>query len=248
MIRTLCALAFAATAILVPGVAQAPGCEVSSASLEWGFKESFRGYIDGSIANGEWTVADGATYETPSFGFSATTGRVDPRAPSGSVGFAGSVRFTGHGGILDTTIADPVLVLRGGGTRDGGTGVLLLDVSGPTMDGDEVSVAETPFVTVDLSGQVLGPVDGIITITEAPTALTAEGEDAFPNYPAGEVFDPISATIDVGDCDLAGQPIGSEVIDADPTGNATVWVVLVVVAALLLVAILAVLLIVRRRR
>ena len=71
MIRPLSVLALAAAAVLMPGVAhaqagsssQAPGCDVVSASLEWGFKESFRGYIDGSIANGEWTVAEGAAYE-----------------------------------------------------------------------------------------------------------------------------------------------------------------------------------------
>ena len=181
-----------------------------AATLDWGFKESFRAYIDGAIANGEWTVDEGATYATPTFSFPGVSGRVDPRDPNGSVSFAGSVRFTGHGGILDTTIANPVLVVRGDGT-----GLLLLDVSGPTMDGDEVAVVEAPFLTVDLAGQDLTPVDGLITIDAAPTALTAEGEAAFPNYPEGEAFDPITVTMDVGDCDLTGQPIGTDVLGGD---------------------------------
>lgn len=190
--------------------AQAPGCEVESATLDWGFKESFRAYIDGSIANGEWTVADGATYSTPSFGFAGIDGRVDPRDPNGSVDYAGSVRFTGHGGILDVTIANPVLVLRGDGT-----GLILLDVSGETMEGDPIAATATPFVSIDLAGQDLTPVNGVVTIDAAPTTLTEEGESAFSNYPAGEAFDPISATLDVGDCDLSGQPIGTDTIVED---------------------------------
>lgn len=191
-----------------PAFAQAPGCDIESATLDWGFKESFRAYIDGSIANGEWTVADGATYATPSFGFPSDSGRIDPRGPNGSIAFTGSVRFTGHGGILDTTVANPVLVVRADGT-----GALLLDVSGPTMEGDQVSVTEATFLDIDLAGQDLTPVDGIVTIDAAPTTLTVDGAEAFPNYEAGSAFDPITVTADVGDCDLTGQPIGTDVID-----------------------------------
>lgn len=222
--------------------AQMPGCDVESATLEWGFKESFRSYIDSSIANGEWTVADGATYDTPVFGFSSDTGRIDPRDPNGSVSFAGSVRFTGHGGILDTTVANPVLVLRGDGT-----GLLLLDVSGPTMEGDPVEVTGAPFVELDLAGQDLTPVDGIVTIDEAPAELTEEGAEAFPNYPAGEAFDPVSATIDVGECDLSGLPIGGDAIVEEPT-TGWLWVLVPVAAAVLVLAAVVAVLLARRRR
>lgn len=251
MIRTLSALTLAAVAVLAPGAAsaaeaQAPGCDVESATLDWGFKESFRGYIDGSIANGEWTVADGATYATPTFGFTTEEGRIDPRDPNGQVDFPGSVRFTGHGGILDTTIANPVLLFRGSEPA-----LLLLDVSGPTMEGDEVAVTATPFVTIDLAEQDLAPVDGVVTIVDASTTLTADGEAAFPNYPAGEAFDPISATIDVGDCDLSGLPIGGDAGDppADGViGDATPWIVLVGALATVLVVLVVILLVGRRRR
>lgn len=216
--------------------AQAPGCDVASATLDWGFKESFRAYIDGSIANGEWTVADGATYATPSFGFTAENGRLDPRDPNGSIDFPGSVRFTGHGGVLDTTIANPVLIFRGADED----ALLLLDVSGPTMEGDQVAVTATPFVTIDLAGQDLAPVDGVVTIVDAPTTLTADGEAAFPNYPAGTEFDPISATVDVGaDCDLSSLPVGGDASDGDAGLSPALIVVpsaLVVIAAAAVIA------------
>lgn len=247
MRRLLAVLAVATLALgpatsAVSSPAQAPGCDVASGELSWGFKESFRAYIDGSIANGEWTVADGATYDTPSFGFPAGSGRVDPRDPNGSVAFTGAVRFTGHGGVLDTTIANPVLVLRADGT-----GVLLLDVSGPTMDGDQVSVTEAEFLDVDLAGQDLTPVDGVITIEEAPTTLTADGEVAFPNYPAGEAFDPVSATLDVGECDLEGQPIGTDT-QGDTSVTGTPWLAPVIGAAAVLVAAVVIALLAIRRR
>ncbi len=69
--------------------------------------------------------------------------------------FHGSVRFTGHDGILDTTIADPVVRIAADGTA-----TVLLDVSGPTMEGDQVDLSDVDFVT--------GPVD--------PESVTADGE------------------------------------------------------------------------
>jgi hypothetical protein len=249
MIRRTLTLAAAALLVLAPAVAataapaQAPGCETESASMSWGFKESFRAYIDGSIANGEWTVGDGATYATPEFGFLATDGRIDPRGPIGSISFAGSVHFTGHGGILDTTVANPVLVLRADDTA-----VLLLDVSGPTMEGDQVAVTGAVFVDVDLGGQDFTPNNGIITIVEAPTTLTEDGAEAFPNYEAGEAFDPISVRIDVGDCDLTGLPIGTDSYEEGVIGDATPFIVLIAAIAGALLIGVVVFVVVRLRR
>ncbi|MEO8262735.1 MAG: HtaA domain-containing protein [Pseudolysinimonas sp.] len=180
--------------ILVPGVlatlvAIAPGCDVSGATLDWGFKESFRAYIASDIANGEWTTADGATYETPSFSWTDGTGRWDPATGQGYIDFTGSVRFTGHDGLLDTTIANPTLLLNG----DSGT--LLLDVTGATMDGDMIDSLDVSFV--DLPELAVAGDDAVRTV-DAATALSADGEIAFPNYPAGEAFDPVSVTLNVG--------------------------------------------------
>ncbi len=233
MRRALAVLLAAGIMAVAPAgaaAAQAPGCDIESGTLSWGFKESFRAYIDGSIANGEWTVADGATYDTPSFGFPAESGRVDPRDPNGSIAFTGSVRFTGHDGILDTTVANPVLVVR-----PDGTGMLLLDVSGPTMDGDDVTVTEADFVDVDLTGQNLTPVDGVITIDAAPTTLTEDGAVAFPNYEAGSPFDPLTVTLDVGDCDLIAQPVGTDAVEDGGTPPYLLYIGAAVVGAALIV-------------
>jgi hypothetical protein len=168
--------------------AEVVGCAVESAELDWGLKESFRAYIDGSIANGEWTTADGATYETPLFswagkgGFDADTGDAD-------LAFAGSVRFTGHGGVLDTTIANPRVVI------DGDRAVLLLDVTGTTQDGQPVSALGVEFVELDLAAAEAGGGGDLVSFAGIPTTLTAAGAAAFGTYDAGTGFDPVDVRI-----------------------------------------------------
>lgn len=112
--------------------------------------------------------------------------------------FTGGIRFTGHDGLLDTTLADPTLVID-----QPGHAVLRLDVSGVTMDaamaGETTATTSTqvPFVDIDLSGATTS-VDGdtvTINAAEAPTAITAEGFAAFGNYEAGTPFDPISLQV-----------------------------------------------------
>jgi hypothetical protein len=175
--------------LIAAALAVPPGCDVSDATLTWGFKESFRAYIDSDIANGEWTTADGATYTTPSFAWSGGTGRFDPATGTGYIDFTGSVRFTGHDGLLDTTIQNPTVLLQG----DSGT--LSLDVTGVTMDGDMVDSTDVAFVDL-ASAEVVGG-DAVRTL-DAETTLTDDGAIAFPNYAVGEAFDPVSVSMTVG--------------------------------------------------
>jgi hypothetical protein len=174
------------------------GCTIDDASLAWGFKESFRSYISGSIAKGAWEVADGASYETPSFGFSAGTGSTDADAATGTISFGGSIHFTGHGGLLDTTVANPTIVLTGPGT-----GQILLDLRSVSMedamagaDTEAATLAQVPFGDLDLSGATVAR-DGeslSIAVEAAPATITAEGFDAFGSYEAGTALDPVSLT------------------------------------------------------
>lgn len=225
-------------ALVAAALVVAPGCDVTDATLDWGFKESFRSYISGTIANGEWTTADGATYETPSFEWTGGTGRYDPETGEGYIEFTGSVRFTGHDGLLDTTIANPTLLLRG--DEDG---LLLLDVSGATMEGDVVDQTEVPFVALpDLA--VIGG-DAVRTVDVA-AALTADGAAAFPNYEAGEAFDPVTATVTVGKLCAANYEGGDAI---DKTGGFSPLAFgLIVFGALAAAAAAVALFVVTRRR
>lgn len=180
---------------------QAEGCAVEASSLTWGFKESFRSYLSGSIANGEWTVADGATYETPTFGWTAGEGTYDPATGEGVLAFQGSIEFTGHGGILDTIVANPVIEFV-----DADSAVLLLDVSGTTQDGTPVDAADVEFADIDLAAATVTQDGAVLTVTDAPATLSAPGAAAFGTYPAGEQLDPLSFTMTLDETCVAATP------------------------------------------
>ncbi|MDR6866629.1 hypothetical protein J2Y69_001222 [Microbacterium resistens] len=182
-----------------PRAAIGGGCTVTGGTLTWGFKESFRSYISGTIANGSWEASAGATYATPDFTWSGATGRIDPQRGEGQVAFTGLVRFSGHGGLLDTTIANPVLSI----TPQGVT--LLLDTSGVSMDDalagktDAVAHAAVPFAALAVDPAAI-VVDGTsAALAAVPATVTPEGFAAFGSYEAGTSLDPVSASLTL-DC------------------------------------------------
>ncbi|HEY9306620.1 MAG TPA: HtaA domain-containing protein [Microbacterium sp.] len=203
--------------------AVAAGCVVDAASLDWGFKESFRTYIEG-IAAGGWELA-GVAYEYPGFVWSAGKGAVDAEARTGLVTYGGSIRFTGHQGALDTTLANARVELAGD------TGYLVFDVSGTTQAGEPVTAAGIRFA--EFSVPDLEVTDDGLVLDALPATLTEAGAAAFGTYAAGEVLDPVSAVLPVAaDCAVApvaveeetpvAEATEAEAISADQTA-APVW-------------------------
>lgn len=201
------ALATSLTALA--STAAAETCEVTAGAIAWGFKESFRSYISGTIANGEWTTADGATYATPVFAFAEPTGAYDDTTGVGTASFPGSISFTGHDGLLQTTVSNPTIALTSATTAQ-----LLLDVSSVPMEqamaGDETvhTVTQIPFVDIDLAGVAVTRANDVVTITatDAPTAVTAQGYEAFGNYDAGTAFDPMTLSLSATCATAASEP------------------------------------------
>ncbi|MBH0109524.1 HtaA domain-containing protein [Salinibacterium sp. NG22] len=211
--------------------ADSDSCDVTDAAITWGLKESLRSYISGTIANGEWAVSDGATYETPNFGWTAGSGQLD--AGSGTLAFDGSLRLTGHDGILDTTLTGLEIVFDGSTTAN-----LVFDVFGTTQEGLPVNESAVEFATIDVSGITVA--DGVATLAGAPVVLTEAGSEAFGTYPAGEEFDPITVT-------FSANP---ECMPQPQDGNQALLSALIIVGAIIaiLVAIAIVLILGRRRR
>ncbi|WBU37061.1 HtaA domain-containing protein [Homoserinibacter sp. YIM 151385] len=200
-------------AVLEIGTRTAEGCAVGSAELVWGVKASFRSYISGSIAKGEWTTSGDVAYATPEFTWTGASGDLDAAAGSGLVAFDGAIRFTGHGGVLDTTVANPALELAGD------TAYLLLDVTGETQGGEAVAVKAVRFAELDLSEAVVA--DGVYTVEDAPAALTTQGAEAFGTYEPGEELDPVDLSIQVdADCAAADTPDEPEAPAAAPADDA----------------------------
>jgi len=284
--RRIATLALAAVALLMAPAAPAAAaetaagadaastsCTVADGQLTWGFKESFRSYISGTIANGSWEPIAPATYATPTFTWPADGGTFQPETRggevvfSGDISFAGGVHFTGHDGLLDTTIAEPTLSFPGDGTA-----TLLLDLRSVSMEDalagetDAASVAEqAPFVTVDLAASPMVVEGGGASVTVSgsavPTAITAEGFDAFGSYEAGTAFDPLDFTVTLECVAASAEPAPTttpaQTPADEPSATATpapapsaiaTWIAWPAAAVAILLIALVVWLVLRRRR
>ena len=185
----IAALALAAALVVAPTVATAD-CVVESGGFTWGFKESFRAYISGSIANGEWTTEGDLDYETPAFFSESLAGSVALDPIGGTLSVDGALRFTGHDGILDTTISNLRLVVESPERL-----VMVVDIRGTTQDFVPVDSVDVPFLTGDLAAAQWSADGEALLIEAIPLTLTAEGAEAFGTYPEGEAFDPIALSL-----------------------------------------------------
>ena len=155
---------------------------VKSANLGWGVRDSFRNYVRGGIANGSWEL-NGTSYSSDTFNWSNGTGTF--KGGKGSISFSGSVRFTGHHGILDTTIANPRLEINGN------SGTLYATMTSNDPSGKATNYGEVALLKVDLSG--LQNSADAVSVNGAATTLTAEGAKAFAGfYDAGKDMAPLS--------------------------------------------------------
>ncbi|MBA4248161.1 MAG: hypothetical protein C0444_07695 [Microbacterium sp.] len=191
MIAALALAAAAALALPVPviGANAAPGdaCTAEAGSFTWGFKESFRAYISGSIANGEWSTEGDIGYATPAFFSDDLAGSIDLQGLTGELGVDGAMRFTGHEGILDTTISSVRLVVESPEQL-----VVVVDVRGTTQDFVPIDSAGVRFLTGDLAAAQWSVAGDGLLIESIPLTLTADGAEAFGTYPEGEPFDPLT--------------------------------------------------------
>ncbi|MDA2980428.1 MAG: HtaA domain-containing protein [Actinomycetota bacterium] len=190
--RDALALALASMVGIVPSAVPEDACSVEDVSITWGFKESFRSYISSSIANGSWEVSGDVGYEIPEFTFTGGSGFLTPDRSLGEVGFTGGIVFSGHDGILETSLQNPELVVTG--PREA---TLVLDVTGDTMEEVSVNQPNVDFASVTWDGS-LETVDvdqGVWRVVDAEVTLTQEGSEAFGTYPAGEMLDPMSFTL-----------------------------------------------------
>ena len=155
---------------------------IKSANLGWGVRDSFRNYVRGGIANGSWEL-NGTSYSSDAFNWSNGTGTF--KNGKGSISFSGSVRFTGHHGILDTTIANPRLEINGN------SGTLYATMTSNDPSGKATNYGEVALLKVDLSG--LQSSADAVSVNGAATTLTAEGAKAFAGfYETGKDMAPLS--------------------------------------------------------
>lgn len=144
---------------LLPNAAAEPVCE---GSISWGVKESFRKYIKGPIARGDYQALGTATSNDAGvFTFPISTGDTDK-----SIDSTGGATFTGHAGKLNTALENIQLTMK-----DTTTGVLNIKTTSNKADGTPalepgtiVTFADVTFDTPLKNGEANV---GTVTITEA---------------------------------------------------------------------------------
>lgn len=178
---------------------------IKSANLGWGVRDSFRNYVRGGIANGSWEL-NSTSYSSDAFNWSNGTGTF--KGGKGSISFSGSVRFTGHHGILDTTIANPRLEINGN------SGTLYATMNSNDPSGKATNYGEVALLKVDLSG--LQSSADAVSVNGAATALTAEGAKAFAGfYDAGKDMAPLSFSAAINGAKTTTKTVSETVYEGE---------------------------------
>ncbi|NLU70028.1 HtaA domain-containing protein [Streptomyces sp. HNM0574] len=163
---------------------------LEDATLDWGFKKSFRGYVQG-IAFGEITTSDGAS-ERPdgTFRFGPGEGTYAAQDHAVTATFDGEVRFRSKLHGFDITLGGLRLV-----TGPGTSGRISADV---TTDGSTDRNVE--LATLDLTDTTpRAAADGTLAFPEIPARLTADGAAAFDGmYDKDEELDPVTLALTPG--------------------------------------------------
>ncbi|MET9252896.1 HtaA domain-containing protein [Streptomyces sp. NPDC003717] len=178
---------------------QTPGGTVRAGAVDWGVRRTFREYVTGDIAHGEWTLSAGAQDGGALFRFPGGTGTY--RDGDLTASFTGEVRFTGAHG-LDLRLARPRATVHDG------KGTLYADVTAAGAKGGE----RVPLVTFTTARE-LKAAGGLVAVREAPAKLTARGAAAFGGmYQPGTEMDPLSLAVALtDDARLPALPdLGSE--------------------------------------
>lgn len=178
---------------------------IKSANLGWGVRDSFRNYVRGGIANGNWEL-NGTSYSSDAFNWSNGTGTF--KGGKGSISFSGSVRFTGHHGVLDTTIANPRLEINGN------SGTLYATMNSNDSSGKATNYGEVALLKVDLSG--LQSSADAVSVNGAATTLTAEGAKAFAGfYDAGKDMAPLSFSAAINGAKTTTKTVSETVYEGE---------------------------------
>ncbi len=189
---TAAAVAPAVPAVDSPAAQQCVAQQVGGATMSWGVKDSFRTYITGPIAKGAISTS-GVSDNGGSYGWSGGSGAYNPSDSLGRVAYSGSVHFTGHGGQLDLTIANPRIQITGSSSA-----VLIADISSKQLSGGTVAVSGT-IATLSLAGGSSSSTSTRVSYSGVPATLTEYGASAFGGfYSGGAALDPVSFTWPLG--------------------------------------------------
>ncbi|RRO91504.1 hypothetical protein CXF40_06295 [Corynebacterium bovis] len=178
---------------------------VTSASVGWGVKQSFRRYLTGPIAGGHWDL-DGVGFSGDrdgrgTFDFTGDTAAATVSGGDADIPLRGAVTFTGHAGLL--TIRLSALSLRIRGTQAQIVADYRTNTVSSFRPGADVTGADTgtqrPIASFTLDRPLDAAAGGTVTLT-GTGVLTDDGNTAFGGTygPGNNEADPISVTLGHG--------------------------------------------------
>ncbi|WP_343448451.1 HtaA domain-containing protein [Micromonospora oryzae] len=205
------ALLGASAALVGAAPASAAGADISTGSLTWGFKSSFRSYVNTGNGNPPIAASNGASINSDgTFTFPAKGGTYDAGTGAINAEYGGTVVFSYPAHMFTITLANPTVAVSGG------TAALKADVDLATTAAEPVSVRQATIATIAVTGGNPGGSGGTVTATDLAATLTAEGASAFNGfYAAGAALDPLSFTFSTGG---GGEPAGPAVTVSPSTG------------------------------
>lgn len=158
-----------------------PDPDLTKGGLKWGVKDSFRSYVEGG-AGGSISMLGAAKRSGGVFEFPQIDGGSwNAKNGTGDVHYAGGVTFTGHGGALALTLADPQITVESSSRA----------VLSAKIDNARVALAD-----IDLSKAKRSEDNGAVTWSGAPSTLRAEAVTHFLDfYTAGSQMDPVTFTV-----------------------------------------------------
>jgi hypothetical protein len=166
-----------------------PPVAITVGGADWGVKESFRNYIEGSIAHGSIVVSEGASRNGDgSFHFPLASGTYDPTGKSTAARFSGRVHFSGHAGQLELDISDLAVEITPAGAQ------VFADVTSKSLaDGKVVDYPNVNLAELDVSGVDPLVESGTTSWDAIPAELTEAGAPAFGGfYTPGQELDPFA--------------------------------------------------------
>ncbi|WP_336652727.1 MULTISPECIES: HtaA domain-containing protein [unclassified Leucobacter] len=158
-----------------------PDPDLTKGGLKWGVKDSFRSYVEGG-AGGSISMLGAAKRSGGVFEFPQIDGGSwNAKNGTGDVHYAGGVTFTGHGGALALTLADPQITVESSSRA----------VLSAKIDNARLALAD-----IDLSKAKRSEDNGAVTWSGAPSTLRAEAVTHFLDfYTAGSQMDPVTFTV-----------------------------------------------------
>ncbi|WKF09586.1 HtaA domain-containing protein [Cutibacterium acnes] len=158
--------------------------------MQWTINSHFLNALK-MMMHGSWSTSSGASWNGKVFSFPVSKGSLSSTAQKADVKYSGSVHFTGVGGRMDLTLADPEIVVNNGDDH------VIMSVKSKTMVGQSVDYGRITFV--DMTGSITQGQNDAAQVVGTNVKLNSQAVDAFAGfYRAGKPMDDIDSSLKLG--------------------------------------------------